>query len=143
MRKLIIILITIVLFIIAIFFIVKNVKKENFEISNNKTSNNNYNEVVIIKYKLGTSDELKRVYINSEKDIKELNNYIKELQPLSDEERTKTAYMQEILIKYNDSETIATQLNSRKCFYKNTEKNIEYVSNMSTELSKWIEEKIK
>ena len=142
MKKLIIILLTIIFLIIAIFLIVKNIKNENVEISNNQNPNSS-SKIVIIKYKLGTSDEIKRIQINSEKEIEKFNKYIKELKPLSDEEKTKTAYIQEILIKYNDSETIATQLNSRHCLYTNSEKNIQYMSNMSTEFSNWIEEKIK
>ena len=110
----------------------------------NPSKNNPSHKVTITQYKLGTDKVIKTITIDKERDIKELEKYIKNLKPLSQEEYVSLSLAQEIDIEYDNNIIVAIQLDIKShCYYINESKNISSLSHMPKGLYNWVKDKIK
>ena len=122
----------ILVFIVGLFII--GLKKEENKLA----------KVNIVRYEYDTNDIAKKVKIDNKKDIKMIEDIIKDLKPLSGDEMVKLALMQDIVIEYNNNITIGIQEGIKGyCYYTNKDKNISGLARMPKGLYNWTINKLK
>lgn len=101
-------------------------------------------EVTITQYEFGTTDEIKKISVDSLKDRTKINSFVDKLNPLSDNEMVNLVLGNEIVIKYGNNIEIGIQLGQvHYCYYTNYKKNITSLSYMPEGLYDWVVEQIK
>ena len=102
--------------------------------------NASFNNIIITKYEIGTDIKRDSVELTNDRDIKEMDEFIKNLKPLNNKQ---LAIAQEIEIKCGDFISIGIQLEERQyCYYEDKSKNISSISKMPNGLYEWLEEQI-
>ncbi len=110
----------------------------------NPSKNNPSHKVTITQYKLGTDKVIKTITIDKERDIEELEKYIKDLKPLGQYEHVNLAFVQEIEINYDDSIRISIYLVEKGyCIFSNKKENTSGTSRMPKGLYDWVKNRIK
>ena len=129
---------SIILIIIDIFLIFGNKDKKE-----QKKEKTNSNYITIRQYKLGTDEIIKELKIRNKDDIKELNEYKKDLKPLEVMERVNLAIAQEIDIVYDENISVGISLSEKSyCYYINKKENISSLSHMPKGLYEFVVKKL-
>lgn len=100
--------------------------------------NMSFDNIIITKYEIGTDIKRDSIELTNDREIKEMNEFIKNLKPLNNKQ---LAIAQEIEIKCGDFISIGIQLEERQyCYYEDKSKNISSISKMPDGLYEWIKE---
>lgn len=99
--------------------------------------------ITFTQYEAGSSNKIKEMQMTSSEDIKQVEQFVKQLRPLSDREMVNLALLQEVEIQYGDFISIGVQLGeSQYCYYSNKNENISSLAKMPKELYEWVCEKL-
>ena len=109
-----------------------------------KISKNDYHDIAIVQYQPGTLNEIKRINIESEKDVKQITKYLNKIESSKNKEDVKLLFINEIAIKYDGSKTVFIQSSEEQyCEFNDAESNTYRTVKMPSGLYKWVMEKIK
>lgn len=108
----------------------------------NLSMNQEKNEITITKYNPKSGIVIKKVIIDSEEEIIELEEYSSLLNPVSDFQMVDLAILREVEVEYNGA-VIRIQLNEKSyCYYTNKAKGISSICRIPEGLFEWVEDKL-